>query len=137
MGLLDQDCSAIIVSDASGQMGTQDDPNRGVIGVPLRSNSILMARVREAEYRELDARLRSSQLRNLMFIHIKKDLDVNPVDWINCQDPVDESDEARPIYKQGILTYYGILKEIQERLAGIRSDLDSFSDKEAFALMTS
>jgi predicted acylesterase/phospholipase RssA len=137
MGLLDQDCNAIIVSDASGQMETQDDPSRGVIGVPLRSNSILMARVREAEYRELDARLRSSQLRNLMFIHLKKDLDVNPVDWIDCQDPVDASDEARPVYKRGILTYYGILKEIQERLAGIRTDLDSFSDKEAFALMTS
>jgi hypothetical protein len=137
MGLLDQDCNAIIVSDASGQMETQDDPSRGVIGVPLRSNSILMARVREAEYRELDARLRSSQIRNLMFIHLKKDLDVNPVDWIDCQDPVDASDEARPVYKRGILTYYGILKEIQERLSGIRTDLDSFSDKEAFALMTS
>ena len=60
MGLLEQDCTVIIVSDASGQMGTQDDPSRGLIGVPLRSNSILMARVREAEYRELDARRRSS-----------------------------------------------------------------------------
>jgi predicted acylesterase/phospholipase RssA len=137
MGLLDQDCNAIIVSDASGQMGTQDDPGGGVIEVPLRSNSILMARVREAEYRELDARLRSSQLRNLMFIHLKKDLDVNPLDWIDCQDPVDASDEARPVHKRGILTSYGIVKEIQERLAAIRTDLDSFSDKEAFALMTS
>jgi predicted acylesterase/phospholipase RssA len=137
MGLLDQDCNAIIVSDASGQMGTQDDPSRGVIGVPLRSNSILMGRVREAEYRELDSRLRSSQLRNLMFVHLKKDLDVNPVDWVDCQDPVDATDEARPIHKRGILTNYGILKEIQEALADIRTDLDSFSDKEAFALMTS
>ncbi len=137
MGLLDQDCNAIIVSDASGQMETQDDPSRGVIGVPLRSNSILMARVREAEYRELDSRLRSSQLRNLMFIHLKKDLDVNPVDWIDCQDPVEASDEARPHYERGILTSYKILKEIQEEVAGIRTDLDSFSDQEAYALMTS
>ncbi|MBT8363354.1 MAG: hypothetical protein KJP23_01525 [Deltaproteobacteria bacterium] len=106
MGLLDQDCNAIIVSDASGQIDTQDDPSRGLIGVPLRSNIILMARIREAEYRELDSRLRSSLLRNLIFIHLKKDLDVNHVDWIDCQDLHDASDEARPVYQRGILTSY-------------------------------
>lgn len=137
MGLLEQDCDAILVSDASGQMDTQDNPSRGVIGVPLRSNSILMARVRDAEYREIDARLRSSLLRNLMFIHLKKDLDVNPVDWTGCQEPHDASDEARPAYRRGVLTGYGILKEVQERLAAIRTDLDSFADQEAYALMTS
>jgi hypothetical protein len=137
MGLLDQDCNAVIVSDASGQMDTQDNPSRGLVGVPLRSNSILMSRVREAEYRELDARLRASLLRNLMFMHLKNDLDVNPVDWIDCQDPHDASDEARPIHRRGAMTDYGILKEIQEKIAAIRTDLDSFSDQEAYALMTS
>src|SRR6185503_16204196 len=34
-------------------------------------------------------------------------------------------------------TDYGLAKEIQEQLAGIRTDLDSFSEVEAFALMTS
>ncbi|MEJ2156779.1 MAG: patatin-like phospholipase family protein [Desulfobacteraceae bacterium] len=137
MGLLDQDCTAIMVSDASGQMGTKDDPGKGFIGVPLRSNSILMARVREAEYRELHARLRSSLLRNLMFIHLKKDLDVTSVDWIGCQEPVDASDKARPVGQLDPLTGYKILKVVQEKLAAIRTDLDSFSDAEAYALMTS
>ena len=137
MGHLDLDCTAIMVSDAGGQLGAKDDPAKGIIGVPLRSNSILMARVRDAEYRELDARLRASLLRSLMFIHLKKDLDVTPVDWIGCQDPADASDEARPAGKRGKLTGYNILKVIQEKLASIRTDLDSFSDKEAFALMTS
>jgi len=137
MGLLEQDCTVLIVSDASGQMETQDDPSRGLIGVPLRSNSILMARVREAEYRELDARRRSSLVRKLVYLHLKKDLEVSPKDWIGCEEPSDTSDEARPVEKRRSLTSYGILKRIQKRIAGIRTDLDSFSDKEAYALMTS
>jgi predicted acylesterase/phospholipase RssA len=137
MGLLEQDCTVIIVSDASGQMETQDDPSKGLIGVPLRSNSILMARVREAEYRELHARRRSSLLRKLVFLHLKKDLEVSPKDWIGCQEPAETLDEARPVEKRRSSTDYGILTDIQEKIAAIRTDLDSFADKEAFALMTS
>jgi len=136
MSLLEQDCNAVLVSDASGQMDSDDNPSKGVIGVPLRSNSILMARVREAEYRELDARSQSGVLRNLMFIHLKKDLEVNPVDWIGCDDP-SEFGKKRPSSDEIDHTDYGILKEVQENLAAIRTDLDSFCDTEAFALMTS
>ena len=137
MGLLEQDCTVIIVSDASGQMGTQDDPSRGLLGVPLRSNSILMARVREAEYRELEARKRSSLLRKLVYLHLKKDLEIDPKDWIDCKEPHDMLNTTRPVNGSNSDTSYGIPKGIQEKIAGIRTDLDSFSDKEAFALMTS
>jgi len=135
MGLLEQDCQAIIVSDASGQMESLDNPSKGIVGVPLRSNSILMARVREAEYREMAARLQSSLLRNVMYIHLKKDLEVLPVDWIGCQDPPElpANEPNRP----KDITSYGILKKIQQQVAAIRTDLDSFCDEEAFALMTS
>jgi hypothetical protein len=118
-------------------METQDDPSRGLIGVPLRSNSILMARVREAEYRELDARKRSSLVRKLVYLHLKKDLEVNPKDWIGCKEPHVTLDKARPAEILKSFTSYGISKDIQEKIAAIRTDLDSFSDKEAFALMTS
>ena len=136
MGLLEKDCNAVIVSDASGQMGSDNNPSKGVLGVPLRSNSILMARVREAEYRELKARRQSGVLRNLTFIHLKKDLEVHPVDWIGCEDPSQFGKERRSIGLKNE-TDYGILKEVQERLAAIRTDLDSFCDAEAYALMTS
>ena len=66
-----------------------------------------------------------------MFIHLKKDLQVKPLDWINCPDPQDSFDSSLP------LTKYGINKDAQERLAAIRTDLDSFSDAEARALMIS
>ena len=72
-----------------------------------------------------------------MFVHLKDDLNVDPVDWIGCLDPYDASADSRPAYRRGPLTSYGIAKDIQRLLAGVRTDLDSFTDVEAFALMTS
>ena len=129
--LLDQGCNILLVSDASGQMNTENDPGAGLLTVPLRTNSVLQARVRVAQYRELSAQRRASTLRGLMFIHLKKDLQVRPLDWINCTDPQDSGNLNLP------LTKYGINKDAQERLAAIRTDLDSFSDAEARALMIS
>jgi predicted acylesterase/phospholipase RssA len=137
VGLLEQDCNVLLVSDASGQMESQDEPSNGVIGVPLRSNSILMSRVREAEYDDLVARRSASLLRGFMFVHLKKDLDVEAVSWAGCDEPVEASDDARPAELRGTRTRYGILKSVQRRLAAMRTDLDSFSDSEAYALMVS
>ena len=128
--LLEQGCSILIVSDASGQMDAQDDPSMGLLGVPLRANSVLQARVREAQYRELDARRRAGLLRGLVFLHLKKGLETDSVDWVGCQDPT-------PPTRREPLTAYGIQKHVQRRLAAIRTDLDSFSDTEAYALMLS
>ena len=134
--LLEQDCTVLLVSDASGQMETQAEPSNGILGSPLRSSSISQTRVREVQYRELDARRRSSLLRGLMFIHLKKDLPSKPVSWIDCEDP-QEVKESTQNESNGLLTPYGIRKDVQELLAAIRTDLDSFSHIEAYALMTS
>jgi hypothetical protein len=136
--LLDQGCNVLLVSDASGQMGEQQDPKKSLIGVPLRANTILQARVRLAEYDNLASRRRASLLKGLMFLHLKKDLESDSIDWINCEDPIAASDDdARPTWQRGELTTYGVRKEIQKELAAIRTDLDSFNDAEASALMTS
>ncbi|MGH9755145.1 MAG: patatin-like phospholipase family protein, partial [Blastocatellia bacterium] len=129
--LIDQGCNILLVSDASGQMNTENDPGAGLLAVPLRTNSVLQARVRVAQYRELSAQRRASTLRGLMFVHLKKDLPVKPMDWIDCPDPQDSLGPDTPVTK------YGINKNAQERLAAIRTDLDSFSDAEARALMIS
>ena len=128
--LLDQGCSVFIVSDASGQMNTIDFPSNKILGVPLRANDILQARVREAQYREICSRRRSGLLKGLMFIHLKKDLQIELLDWIDCQDPTDRK-TLPPLLP------YGVQREIQRRLAAVRTDLDSFSDAEAYALMCS
>jgi predicted acylesterase/phospholipase RssA len=135
--LIEQECNVLLVSDASGQMGAVDDPGDGVLDVPLRSNSILMARVREAQFRDLSARHRTGLVRGLMFLHLKKDLEADPVDWIDCEDPYEAGEAARPPDRRGVLTSYGIRKDVQARLAEVRTDLDSFADAEALALMVS
>lgn len=137
VGLLEQDCTVLLVSDASGQMESEPNPSKGEVGVLLRSNSILQARIREAEFDDLKARRRSSLVRGFLFLHLKKDLDADPVDWVDTEDPYDASDEARPPARRGPVTSYGVQKDVQRLLAGLRTDLDSFTDAEAFALMTS
>lgn len=135
--ILEQDCTVMIVSDASGQMDALDHPSGSRLGVPLRSFSVSMARVRQSQFEELAARRRSGLLKNLVFLHLKKDLDADPVDWRECQDPHDASDVARPVEARGVLTRYGLQKSVQRLISAIRTDLDSFTEVEASALMTS
>ena len=135
--LLEQNCNVLLVSDASGQMGQENSPSAGPLGVLLRSNSILQSRIRVAEFDDVEARARSRLLKGLMFIHLKKDLDSETVDWNGCEDPISASDDAVPASRRGPLTPYGIRKELQRSLAGIRTDLDCFNEAEAFALMLS
>jgi predicted acylesterase/phospholipase RssA len=134
--LLEQGCNVLLVSDASGQMGEENEPANSFIGVPLRSNSILQARVRIAEFDDIDARRQSSLLKGLMFLHLKKDLNSETIDWKDCEDPIAASEDAG-VVSRGELTSYGVRKEIQRLLASIRTDLDSFNDAEACALMMS
>jgi predicted acylesterase/phospholipase RssA len=129
--LLEQGCSVLLVSDASGQMADLDFPPNGALGVPLRANGILQARVRVAQFEDLDSRRRGGLLKGLMFIHLKKDLDSKEVDWIDCQEPSEQGQSKPP------LTEYGVQRHVQRQLAAVRTDLDSFSEAEAYALMTS
>ncbi|MDH3287816.1 MAG: patatin-like phospholipase family protein [Betaproteobacteria bacterium] len=129
--LLDEGCTLMLCSDASGQMGDQKHPSNSIIGVPLRSNSILMDRVREAEYQDLRARVDNRALQGLFFIHTKKGLETLPIDWIDCQDPT-KVPEAN-----SDTTDYGVDRDLQLKLAAIRTDLDSFTEVEAYSLMLS
>jgi hypothetical protein len=55
------------------------------------------------------------------------------VNWIGCRDPERSPASA----DRETWAAYGIPKKIQEGLAAIRTDLDSFCDQEAYALMLS
>lgn len=135
--LLEQDCKVVLVSDASGQMESQAASSRQIFGVLLRTNDIFQARIRQAEYHDLQGRRRSNLLRGFMFVHLKGDLDVDPVDWIDCLDPYDPCEDMRPLWRSDRYTRYGIAKDVQKLLSALRTDLDSFSEAEAYALMTS
>jgi hypothetical protein len=129
--LLDEQCRLVLCSDASGQMGDNPKPSGGLLGVLMRSSSVQGDRIREAEYQDLCGRLDTKALQGLFFIHLKKDLQVPPVDWIECDDP---SRQAQPGVTK---TPYGIDASLQEKIAEIRTDLDSFTEVEANALMLS
>jgi predicted acylesterase/phospholipase RssA len=129
--LLEQSCNVLLISDASGQMDERNSPGSNPLSVLLRSNSILQSRLRVAEFADVDSRARSSLLKGLMFVHLKKDLDADPVDWIGCEDSFQPDEERGP------LTSYGIRRDFQRALASIRTDLDCFNEVEAYALMLS
>ena len=128
--LLEQDCTVLLVSDACGQTGVALDPGGSRLQVLQRSNNILMARVREAQYQQLASLRDAKALRGLMYVHLKKELESTPVDWIDCPD---RSANVTP----GVLTSYGMRRDVQLLLARVRTDLDSFSNCEADALMLS
>ena len=135
--LLEQDCTVALVSDASGQMESLAAPSAGLLGVPLRANDILQARVREAQYAEVAERQRSRLLRGLMFIHLKRDLPSEQVAWTECPSYRKQSDFEVKRDRGHDVTGFGIDTAAQRKLAAIRTDLDSFNDIEAYALMAS
>lgn len=132
--IIEQGCTFLVVSDASGSTDTQLCPTVDPYAVINRSERISTSRSREAHYNSLAARSESSLLQQFMFIHLKKDLDSGTrapfYDEDLSSDPVVEGSSSP-------LTSYGIRREVQDLLAKVRPELDTFSDTEAYALMTS
>jgi predicted acylesterase/phospholipase RssA len=128
--LLEQNCTVLLVSDACGQGAVALEPGGGRLDVVKRSNDILMARVRESQFQYLIALRDSRVLHGLLYVHLKEDLAGESVDWLGSRDL---SPRKEPVP----LTSYGMRRDVQTRLASIRTDLDSFSDCEADALMLS
>lgn len=137
VGLTEQECQILFVSDSSGQLMTVDDLGKNPVIILSRTNSVVMERVRECQYLDLKSRSRSSLIKGLMFVHLRKGLMDKPLDWIHCEDPHEASDSASAFYEKGVLTKYNIRKDVQQLLASVRTDLDAFNDAEAYALMYS
>ena len=128
--LREQDCTVLIISDACGQTGMSPEPASGHVGVMIRANDILMSRVRELQYQLLSNLKDAHTLQGVMYVHLKKGLEAQTVDWVCCDDP---STYKAPPAK----TNYGIREDVQRLLASVRTDLDSFSWLESNALMVS
>lgn len=129
-GLLDEDCTHFIVSDASGQMRDEQDPSTWVLPVLLRSNDILMERVREEEL----LGLLGAHKPRLAFVHLRKGLSAEGFAWIDKDGqpaalPKTERVPGMPS------SQFGVDPRVQDRLSKIRTDLDSFTEIEAYSLM--
>ncbi len=112
-------CDYIICSDGSGQLEDERDPPSRALPVMSRANSVLMKRVREQTLGALQGG--ATGARDATVLHLRQ---ICRGDLLNppLPGPADRSDPK----KNDGLVY---------RLSNIRTDLDSFSDIEAFALM--
>ena len=135
--LLQEDCNVLIVSDAAGQLDVAAAPDGGHVSPLLRAMSIFQERMRLASFDRLDSAKDNGQLAGLAYIHMKQGLRAASVDWQHCEDPSRDEDQLPGGADQNPCTAYGVWKRHQEKLAAIRTDLDSFSDIEAAAFMAS
>jgi predicted acylesterase/phospholipase RssA len=137
VSILDQECKVVIVSDASAQMPDSDSAATGQLPVFMRSDSIFQERMREGQLMDLKARENATQIKALGFVHLKKDLRQNPVNWTDSDEPSRRVLRPETPDQEEDMTSYGIPNNVQEALSKIRTDLDSFHDAEAYALMYS
>ncbi len=134
--LYEQECNMLIISDASGQMPEDKKPKDSIPRVVSRTNSILQERIRHIQFKELESRKKSGLIRDYMLMHFTKDLQGEIIDWKECEDPYMPPDAFKHNASKKN-TGYEIDKEIQKRLARIRTDLDAFHKSEAYGLMYS
>lgn len=133
-GLIDEMCTKFVVSDASGQMGDEPDPATGIAPVLFRMNSILMDRVREEQISRLFHQFDINRSR-VAFMHLRKGLPAKAVSWIG---PNGKPAEEIKMERQPEATSedFGVAKSVQDLLSHFRTDLDSFTEVEAYSLMS-
>ena len=129
-GLKDPDfpCTDFVVSDASGQAQDDKEPQTSLVAVLSRTMSILMGRVRE----EMVEHLRASHSdKHVAYMHLTRGLDGYDEPFIGAGGRFVES-KTRSVNPPS--SAFGVEPGIQKLLSRIRTDLDSFTDIEAYAL---
>jgi NTE family protein len=130
-GLRDEKCTHWIVSDASRWLEDQDNPQTRSVPTYTRSMDILMDRVREEELYRLyydPAKL------PFAFMHLRKGLNAKAISWKDKAGKAIErtiTERASRVSSQA----FGVHPDVQDLLSRIRTDLDSFTEVEAFSLM--
>ncbi|WP_269223150.1 patatin-like phospholipase family protein [Flavobacterium sp. IMCC34518] len=135
--ILEQECNEIIVSDASAQMPDNAVHTANAMSLFFRVDTILQERLREIQLLDLKSRKYTSIVNKLSIVHLKNGLAQLPVSWINCTDVNRSISYDKEIEDENALLKFGLMKKIQKGLSEVRTDLDSFNDLEAYALMYS
>lgn len=131
-GLIDPDvaCTHFVVSDASGPLQDESEPGTDAVTVLSRSNNTMMDRVREEQL----IQLLSGEGGKVAFMHLRKGLAARAVAW-NRPDGQAAEPERLERRTSGSSIDFEITEEVQDLLSRIRTDLDSFTDIEAYSLM--
>ncbi|MED3924371.1 hypothetical protein P4594_04705, partial [Priestia megaterium] len=128
-GLLDEECTHFIVSDASKQMEDEKEPEVQINSVIRRSNSILADHIREHQL----SRILKEYPANAVLLHLKKGIQPQEISYCNRNHELEN--KTKNCETELAPEVYGINTEVQLLLSRVRTDLDSFSDVEAFSLM--
>lgn len=125
--LQERGCTHFLVSDASGQLLDDPEPDTSIGGAINRSRDILMDRVRELQL----ARLFDQKPNRVVLMHMMREMDAPELK------PIGPADNGHIIRDRSDteVTSYGVQRQVQRLLARTRTDLDAFSDTEALALM--
>jgi NTE family protein len=125
--LLDLQCTHFVVSDASEQMRGEIDPPEQVVPVLGRSINILGSHLRE----ETLLRLMEPSHRRVALLHLRKGLSAEAIAWLDKN-----GRPAAPVKLERVAKEtFGVHEEVQEALSHMRTDMDSFTEVEAYSLM--
>ncbi|MDQ3563220.1 MAG: patatin-like phospholipase family protein [Pseudomonadota bacterium] len=130
-GLLDEDCTHFIVSDASRQMDEKPEPATHFDAVLGRAVAISQDRLREEQLFRLWGPTDRSCI---AFMHLRAGLTTRAIAWLGL-----DGQAAAPL--QEVLrpsisaADFHVDDRVQDLISGIRTDLDSFTEVEACTLM--
>lgn len=126
--LLRNRCTCFVISDASGQMGTENNPGTRAIPVLLRVSSILQDRVRTEGLLHL---MDSRGINNVAYMNLRAGLAIREIHWIDKNNEQAADHVIPPTSSQD----FGVDPRVQESLSKMRTDLDAFTEVEAYSLM--
>lgn len=125
--LFDLGCTDFVISDASEQMREEIDPGVQLVPIVIRSTDILSNQLRA----EALMRLMEPHNRHVVLLHLRKGLSAEAIAWLDRDGrPAKTVAEERKAKEK-----FGVPQETQEALSRIRTDLDSFTEVEAYSLM--
>lgn len=134
--ILEQECDCIYVCDGSSQLPDDAGTTANEFSLFFRVDNVAQERVRETQLLDLKARKYASIIRDLKIMHLKKELAQEPLSWINSDDKP-RAITQHQVKQDDDLLDFGLMKNVQKLLSEVRTDLDSFNDAEAMALMYS
>jgi NTE family protein len=129
-GLLEFDCNPIIVSDASGYFPDEARPSTRIPAVAGRSLGIYGDRVREEQL--IEARVNAAT-RPFGLVHLRKGITGYALSPKRTgAGPLPPRPEPPPAFSG---EQFAVAPAVQDYLSKVRTDLDAFSEVEAYSLM--
>ncbi|MEE8207199.1 MAG: patatin-like phospholipase family protein, partial [Nitrospinaceae bacterium] len=139
LGLEARKCDHFIISDASGQMRDDESPSPSALSVLFRTNGIMMDRIREEQLFRIIQRV---DRKKIAYMSLRQGLPRKIIPYVNQDNEPNGYKENKP---DGNLKHWPDFESgqtgsdvdyhVQDLLSHVRTDLDTFTDIEAFSLM--